>query len=138
MASEVFTTEIVTLLDGTEVELRPLPIAKLRKFMRVWQEHIKEVSEKLTAEAEKDQTERTFADMTDAQFDAFIKMCALGLESELKTDGMTDKKYHEHLENVLDEATIYRVLHVTGNLKIGGEEGPNPNPQMTNLGAGTN
>jgi hypothetical protein len=141
MASEVFSTEVVTLLDGTEVELRPLAIAKLRKFMRMWQDHIKVISEKLQADMEKEVGEREFteAEMTDAQFDIFIKMCALGLETQLK-EGKTDKQFLAHLEEVLDEATIYRILLVTGNLKLGEQEqDPNPpTPALTGLTGGKN
>jgi arsenate reductase-like glutaredoxin family protein len=140
MASEVFSTEIITLLDGTEVELRPLPIAKLRKFMRMWSEHVNAISEKLAANVEKDPSERDFteADMSDAQFDIFVKMCSFGLEDQLKTKEMTDKKFLEHLENVLDQDSIYRILDATGGLKIGGG-GDDPNPTTPLLGGpGTN
>lgn len=136
MATEVYTTEEIRLLDDTEVELRPLPIAKLRKFMRIWSDHIKVVQKTLAQEAGKADEEREFdeADLSDAQYDAFIKMCALGLES-LKGD-MTDRKFAEHLENVLDEKTIYRILDVTGGLKLGDAD-PNQLTPLT-AGVGTN
>jgi hypothetical protein len=137
VATEVYTTEIIRLLDETEVELRPLPIAKLRKFMRMWSEHIAVVSKKLTDEAEKDEAERDFneADLTDAQFDIFIKMCALGLESQLKGE-KTEKQFFSYLEDVLDEKTIYRILDLTGGLKLG-DNNPNLNPAAGLAGAGT-
>lgn len=127
MASEVFTTEDVTLLDGTEVELRPLPIAKLRKFMRIWSEHIQSVSAKLKEQADNDELDKTFteADLTEAQFDAYIKMCAMGLESQLKNE-KTDKQFIAYLEDTLDEATIYKILEVIGGLQVGNN---NPNLQ---------
>lgn len=133
MATEVFTTEDIVLLDGEEVELRPLPIAKLRKFMRLWSDHMKNVSGKLT-EASNDESEAPFteADLTDAQFTTFIKMCALGLETQLKGE-KSDKQFLTHLEDVLDEQTIYKILEVTGGLKFGGDS-PNLNPaQMPGL-----
>lgn len=137
MATEVYTTEIIRLLDETEVELRPLPIAKLRKFMRMWSEHINTVTKKLTAEEEKPDSERDFgeADLTDAQFDVFIKMCALGLESQLKGE-RTDKQFASYLEDVLDEKTIYRILDLTGGLKLG-DANPNQNLAANLAGAGT-
>lgn len=138
MATEVYTTEEIRLLDETEVELRPLPIVKLRKFMRMWSEHIKSVQAKLAAASEEgDEVEAlSEADLTDAQFDVFIKMCALGLESQLKGD-KTDKQFLAYLEEVLDEATIYRVLFKTGGLSIGGDDAPNPTPPNL-AGVGTN
>ena len=132
MATEVYTTEEIRLLDETEVELRPLPIAKLRKFMRMWTEHIKSVQEQFSAaetSGEDDAEVKVLneADITDAQFDVFVKMCALGLESQLKGD-KTDKQFLAYLEDVLDEQTIYRVLFKTGGLTVGGDEAPNQIP----------
>jgi hypothetical protein len=140
MATEVYTTEIIRLLDETEVELRPLPIAKLRKFMRMWSEHIGVITKKIGENTDKEMDERDFteADLTDAQFDVFIKMCALALESQLKKDDETASKFEGRLEDVLDEKTIYRILDVTGGLKLG-DQAPNlQTPTSLAAGAGTN
>lgn len=131
MATEVYTTETIRLLDETEVELRPLPISKLRKFTRIWAEHIKGVRAKLQAAVDSDDEnaaeEFGEADLTDEQYDVFIKLCAFGLEGQLK-DGKTDKQFAAYLEDVLDEATIYRILNVTGGLKLGDEDPNSQNP----------
>ena len=37
MASQVFKTEDITLQDGTDVTLKPLAIARLRRFMKAWE-----------------------------------------------------------------------------------------------------
>lgn len=118
------------------MELRPLPIAKLRKFMRMWSEHIRGVTKKIAENEDREDSEPTFdeADLTDEQFDVFIKMCALGLESQLKGD-RTDKQFVSYLEDVLDEQTIYKILEMTGGLKLGGNT-PNPQTPTTNLAAG--
>lgn len=138
MATEVYTTEEIRLLDETEVELRPLPIAKLRKFMRMWSEHIQGVTKKIAENEDKDLDEREFteADLTDEQFTTFIKMCALGLESQLKGD-KTDKQFIAYLEDVLDEQTIYKILEMTGGLKLGGNADPNQQTPVNLPGAGT-
>lgn len=136
MATEVYTTEIVRLLDETEVELRPLPISKLRKFMRIWSEHVADMQQKVQAVENGDATEFKEADLSDAQFDVFIKLCSFGLESQLKGE-RTDKQFLSYLEDVLDEKTIYRILDRTGGLNLSGEN-PNQNPAATGLaGAGT-
>lgn len=137
MATEVYTTEEIRLLDETEVELRPLPIAKLRKFMRMWSEHIQGVTKKIAENEDKDLDEREFteADLTDEQFDTFIKMCALGLEGQLKGD-KTDKQFIAYLEDVLDEQTIYKILEMTGGLKLGANA-PNQQAPVNLPGAGT-
>lgn len=139
MATEVYTTEVIRLLDETEVELRPLPISRLRKFMRLWSEHIQGVTKKIAENEDKEGDERDFneADLTDQQFDVFIKMCALGLESQLKED-KTEKQFLAYLEDVLDEQTIYKVLELTGGLKLGGSNAPNPQTPTSLAGAGTN
>lgn len=139
MATEVYTTEEIRLLDETEVELRPLPIAKLRKFMRMWSEHISGVTKKIAEQEGKDPDDRDFteADLTDEQFTTFIKMCALGLESQLKAD-KTDKQFIAYLEEVLDEQTIYRILEKTGGLKLGVNDPNSQTPMNLPGAAGTN
>ena len=137
MATEVFTTEEITLLDGTEVELRPLPIIKLRKFMRLWSDHMDAVrtaiSEKMKEDPEGDIND---SDLTDKQFDVFIDMAALGLEAQLKGE-KTTKQFSEYLEGVLNEKTIYYVINATGGLKLGEDTNPQT-PVTTNPAGGTN
>lgn len=112
MATEVYTTAEVSLQDGTEVEVRPLPISKLRKFMRLWSEYVSRIGDALESENPKTQDE-----LSDDQFNTFIKMCALGLDS-IKGD-RTDKAFASYLEDVLDQPTIYFILEATGGLKLG-------------------
>lgn len=106
--------------------MRPLPIAKLRKFMRMWSEHIQGVTKRIADNEDREPDERDFneADLTDEQFTTFIKMCALGLESQLKGE-KTDKQFVAYLEDVLDEQTIYRILDKIGGLKLGANNDPN-------------
>lgn len=145
MATEAYTKIVLTLLDDEEVEIRPLSIAKLRKFMRIWSDHIALIGEKIAENEKKaeeeaegkdveDWQEFTNADLTELQFDAFIKMCALSLEKDLKGD-RTEKKFLEYLEDVLDQETIYKILEVSGGLDLKGENTPNQNPAATNPGA---
>lgn len=136
MATEVFTTEEITLLDGTEVELRPLPIIKLRKFMRMWSEHMAEVRKAVSEAMGAEDGDVNDSDLTDKQFDVFIDMAALGLEADLKGD-KTNKQFREYLEGVLDEKTVYFILNAIGGLKLG--EDPNPQtPVTTSPAGGTN
>lgn len=140
MATEVYTTETIRLLDETEVEVRPLPIAKLRKFMRLWSGHIDVVRKKMEEAQATDENDAlelfSEADLTDAQFDVYMKLCALGLETQLKGD-KTEKQFLSYLEEVLDEKTIYRILDLTGGLKLG-DEAPNQMTQASLVaGAGT-
>ena len=122
MATEIFTTEVVKLLDGTEVELRPLSLSRLRKFVKIWTDYMNVGSEKFKKAESEDNIEGLLNDydMKTLEYDSFVKMCALGLETQLKTAEMTEKKFIEYLEDVLDENTIYKMLEVFGNLKLGG------------------
>lgn len=139
MATEVYTTEEITLQDGTDVEIRPLPIAKLRKFTKLWNGHMQYVA-KVLKEAQESENEEDLMnsdELTDRQYDVWIKMCALGLERQLK-DTMTEKQFLAYLEDTLDEKTIYKILEVTGNLHFGQGETPNPTPPENLAGVGKN
>jgi len=113
LATTVFTVQDITLQDDTKVTLKPLPIKKLRKFMSAWNEM-----------GETDGSE-------EAGFDVLIKCAGIALETELKAKGKLDKElpafndegalvdeYKEYLEETLDIETIYKVLEVTGGLKL--------------------
>lgn len=138
MASEVYTVEEVSLQDGTTADIRPLPIAKMRKFMRVWSDHMANISAKIAENTkfvqdhDDDETEAVLpnsdADLTDAQYDTYIKLCVFGLAGQLQ-DAKTDKQFRDYLEDNLDEPTIYKILDVTGGLKLGqAANDPNLNP----------
>lgn len=113
MASKVYKEEEITLQDGTEVVLRPLPIGPLRRFMDAWNKfsEIKEESE---------------------GFDVFTNCAGIALEKDFKGqfDSLKateeDKKkgaylseeYKNYLEDVLDLDTIYKILEVCGGLNL--------------------
>lgn len=120
MASEVFQTEDIVLQDGTEIELKPLPVAKMRKVMRIWSDHLRDLNAKFI-EAESDPDKATIfndADFADEQYNAFMKILAIALEPQLKGD-KSAKAFETYLEETLDDPTIYKILSVTANLKLG-------------------
>jgi hypothetical protein len=132
MASEVFSREDITLQDGQTVELRPLVIGKLRKFMKIWNEHVTSVAKILAERADDENPDFNAAEaeqtISDLQYDTFIKLCKFGLE-ELKGE-KTEKQFTEYLEDVLDEPTIYKIIEATGGLKLGAND-PNLQPGTT-------
>lgn len=113
MASEVYSKEEIVLQDGTEVTLKPLAIGRLRRFMKAWQKF---------GEVKNDEE----------GFTVFINCAGIGLEHEfkgkfdsLKATAEEQEKgeflsaeYKEYLEDVLDLDTIYKVLDITGGLKL--------------------
>lgn len=113
MATQVYKTEDITLQDGTEVTLKPLPIGRLRRFMDSWAKF---------SDAENDND----------GFDVFINCAGIALEANFKgkfdtlkaTEAQAKKgeflstEYKEYLEDTLDLDTIYKILDVTGGIKL--------------------
>lgn len=110
MATRVYKEQDITLQDGVEVTLRPLPIARLRRFMNAWNEFSK-------------------AEDEDAGFTVFINCAGIALEEnftdkfEVKASAQEQKKgnflgpdYRDYLENVLELDTIYKILEVCGGI----------------------
>lgn len=108
IATTVYNVETIELQDGKEVTLRPLAIGRLRRFMKVW-EGFKELD----------------ADDEEASLNIFVNCAGIAIEDSFKdvfekthdSDGLT-KEYYEHLEEVLDMDTIYKILDVCGGLKL--------------------
>lgn len=113
MASTVYKQVTIELQDGKEVVLKPLPIGRLRRFMEAWLEFEN-------------------AESNDDGYSVFINCAGIGIEHEFK--GVFDSlkaseseraegkflsaEYQEYLEDVLDLDTIYKILEISGNLKL--------------------
>lgn len=95
MASTVYSVEKVKLQNGSEVELKPLTIKELRKFMAVIQK---------TAEVSTE----------DETLTLLIDACAVALEKQLP-DLVKDR---DAFEDVLDVPTINRILEICGGIKM--------------------
>ena len=95
LATAVYDVDKIKLQDGTEVELKPLTIKQLRKFMEVIQK---------TTEAETE----------DQTLDILIDACAVALEKQIP-DLTKDR---DTFEDVLDVPTINRILEVCGGIKM--------------------
>jgi hypothetical protein len=114
MATQVYATEDITLQDGTDVTLKPLAIARLRRFMDAWREF-----------------ENVDGD-EGAGFDVFVNCAGIGLSdnfadkfddlypnTEQKKKGMhLNPEYKAYLEDVLDLDSIYKVLDIAGGIKL--------------------
>lgn len=124
MATEVYTPDEIKLQDGTEVTLVPLPIARLRKFMRVWGEFL----EYLQTNADKPREERAKdSEVSDKQFDVFLELLVIALsvmkkgnpENNVTVKGdMADDKFLEYVGDTVDEQTTYRVFDKCAGLKL--------------------
>jgi hypothetical protein len=109
MATKMYDTVELELQDGQLVEIKPLPIKRLRRFMKA----IQGLDESQVPEGE-DAPERD-------QLDIFLDCAAIVLE----------KKYpqvahdREALEDLLDVPTMIKILEVAGSIDLSGDAGPN-------------
>lgn len=130
MSNEVFTREEITLQDGSEVELRPLTVGKKRKFMRAWTEHVSSINEEIKQATEKaseegaESFELDEAGLSDKQYDAYIKLCGMCLDTDLKGE-KTTKQFNDYLEDVLDDPTIFKIIKVCGGIDLEAANTPN-------------
>lgn len=105
MATTVYTTEEITLQDGTVVTLKPLNL----KGVRVFQRQLKEYNEYLLqlvdsqGAADEDKTLDMFKEMT--------KTCLRREAPELVDDD-------EAFEEALDIDTIFKVLEICAGIKL--------------------
>lgn len=95
MATTVYSVEDIKLQNGATVQLRPLSIKQLRKFMTV----MSKVSEVTTE---------------DESLSVLIDACAIALETQLP-DLTADR---DKLEEALDVPTINRILEICGGIKL--------------------
>jgi hypothetical protein len=95
LASTVYDVEKIKLQNGSEVELKPLTIKELRKFMTVIQK---------TAEVTTE----------DETLTLLIDACAVALEKQLP-ELVKDR---DAFEDVLDVPTINRILEICGGIKM--------------------
>jgi hypothetical protein len=116
IAKEVYQREEIALQDGTEVTLMPLPIAKLKRFMKAF-------NSMQGVDFEKAENEDLF-------FDIMIDCCGICLERDLKNkfdqlrgnDGaVLSEEYKDYLEDVLDSDTINRIFFVCAGMKLDAE-----------------
>ena len=95
MATTVYDVEEIKLQNGATVQLRPLSIKELRKFMLVLNK-----TQNVTNESE--------------SLDVLIDACGIALEKQLP-DLVKDR---DALEEALDVPTINRILEVCGGIKL--------------------
>ena len=95
MATTVYDVEEIVLQNGAKVQLKPLSIKQLRKFMST----INRAQESTTE---------------DDTLSVLIDACAVALEVQLP-DLVSDR---DALESALDVPTINRILEVCGGIKM--------------------
>lgn len=113
IATKVYKEVEIELQDGTELTLRPLPIAPLRKFMDAWK-HIDGIEEE------------------EEGWDIFVNCAGIALQrhfkgkfdnmnstpAEVKKGKYLSDEYKNYLEEVLDQDTILEIMEVCGGLNL--------------------
>lgn len=125
MATKVYTEEVITLQDDTDITIRPLVIGRLRRLMNVWKKF------------------ETLKDDEDS-FEIFINCSGIALEHAFKDkfdledipkDEVLNAKYKKYLEDTLDMDTMYKVMEVCAGMKL---NDPNLLAAARAMEAGTN
>lgn len=139
MATRAYKEKTLTLANGKELELLPLSIKNLRKFMDIWGAHI-EYLRSIADKPEGDQPSER--ELTARQFDVYVELATLGLIKSLKEDEEFEaenekalmKKIKDFVEDEVDEESIYVILQFTGGLRVKPEEvDPNSLTGVPNL-----
>ena len=97
MATTLYDTEIIELIDGTQITLRPLNIKLLREFMKTF-----------TAGANVEQEDE------DHSLDLLVACVGIAMK-QYKPELANDK---ERLEDLLDLPTIYKIIEVASGIKL--------------------
>ena len=113
MASKVYEVGVVSLIDGTEVELKPLKIKYLREFMEYF-EVIK------------------FSKNDDESIKILSECALIALRSQYPIISTIDQ-----LEDSIDLPTIYKILDITAGIKISKESEEPVKKQATDSSSST-
>ena len=96
MATTLYDTVEIELQDGRKATLKPLPIKRLKEFMKV-------VTKLDTVQDEEE------------AIDIFLEASAIALRSSLPD--LAGNK--EALEEALDVPTIWKIMEICGGIKLG-------------------
>jgi hypothetical protein len=96
MATTVYETTEIELLDGTQIKMRPLKISLLREFMKKFSE-IAEV-----------------ADDNDASMDVLLDCVQIAMK-QYAPDLSVDR---ERIEDTIDLPSVYRVVEAASGIKF--------------------
>lgn len=111
MASKVYETEDLELMDGTKIKMRPLKISLLREFMKKFDTVVEVATSNVDS------------------MDVLVE-CAMIAMKQYSPDLAEDR---EKFEDVIDIKMVYKIIEVASGIKLDAEG----NEQMAAL-LGTN
>lgn len=106
---QVYTVEYFELMDGTEVEVKPLPIKRLRKAQNSINEVIRSASEVVQNDEDADEVE----DYDDRLVDVLIGVVHGVLQGQEGCEKFAGEDGRELLEDTLDQDTMYEIIRVS-------------------------
>lgn len=133
MANRPYTQEEITLEDYDSGEeytfiLRPLPLARLRKFMAAWTNGYTKMDEDDKKARENGGEGLTVEDVNARTFDIYVQCVAIAIEPQVKNlgkieklynaQGTVSKEYTEFIENLFDDSSVKQVLKICGNIDL--------------------
>ncbi len=107
MATKVYETLELELQDGTLIEVRPLPIKRLRKATEAMNEFSKSV-------VAKEFDHLTESEVNTLFIDVLVSVVEITLERKYK-ELIADK---EEFEDILDTPTMYKIVEVATGWKF--------------------
>lgn len=107
MATKVYTEEEIELQDGTTVQVKPLTIKRLRKFMKLISS-LNKIEDIDSPEGE------------DEAMDIMFEASVLALEQN-NPEVAADK---DKLEDALDMPTMWKLLEIAGGVSMGNAGSP--------------
>lgn len=99
MATKVYETVDVELMDGTKISMRPLKISLLREFMKTFD------------------TVADVADSNEKSMDVLVDCAQIAMKQYLPELAEDKEKF----EDVVDLNTVYRIIEVASGIKLDAE-----------------
>lgn len=99
MATTVYDVEVVELIDGSIIELRPLKIKLLREFMKEFTNGVSDAQDGIDE---------------DSSLDLLMRCVAIAMKQYKPELALEPEK----LEDVLDMPTIYKIIDVAAGIKL--------------------
>lgn len=111
MATKIYDVIDVELQNGQTVTVKPLPVARLRKFMAVMSNW-----DKLLVSAIEKRQDEDFDELSNSikQIDILVDACKIALAKVLEPEQLEK----EELEELLDFPTMMKIVEVAGGINM--------------------
>lgn len=107
-AKKVYTVETIALLDGTEVEVKPLPIKRLRLAQN-------KINKAMSGSAPEDADDDADVEVSEDEiWEAFFSVVELVMQGQSKCEKFLEPDNgRDLLEDTLDQDTLYEIVKIS-------------------------